>query len=42
MKRVIQILVSLAIVVAVFAYALPKIADYRSVWSAISSLSEKS
>ncbi|TMK82383.1 MAG: flippase-like domain-containing protein [Actinobacteria bacterium] len=39
MKRVIQILISLAIVVAVFAYALPKIADYRSVWSAISSLS---
>ena len=38
-KRVIQILISLAIVVAVFAFALPKIADYRSVWSAISSLS---
>lgn len=38
-KRVIQIVISVAIVVAVFAYALPKIADYRSVWDAISSLS---
>ncbi len=34
-----QIVLSLAIVVAVFAYALPKIADYSKVWAALRGLS---
>jgi uncharacterized protein (TIRG00374 family) len=34
-----QIALSLAIVVAVFAYALPKIADYSKVWAALRGLS---
>jgi len=29
--RVVQILISIVLVVAIFAYAIPKIADYRSV-----------
>jgi uncharacterized membrane protein YbhN (UPF0104 family) len=32
--RVVQILISIVLVVAIFAYAIPKIADYRSVWQA--------
>jgi uncharacterized membrane protein YbhN (UPF0104 family) len=36
--RVIQIAISLAVVAAVFLYALPKIADYSKVWAAINSL----
>jgi uncharacterized membrane protein YbhN (UPF0104 family) len=36
--RVIQILVSIALVVTIFAFAIPKIADYRSVWSALTSM----
>ena len=32
--RVVQILISVVLVVAIFAYAIPKIADYRSVWQA--------
>jgi uncharacterized protein (TIRG00374 family) len=35
----IQILVSLAIVVGVFVYAIPKLADYSKVWDAITGLS---
>jgi uncharacterized membrane protein YbhN (UPF0104 family) len=36
--RLVQVLVSLAIIVGVFAYAIPKIADYSSVWASINSL----
>jgi putative heme transporter len=32
--RIVQILISIALVVGIFAYAIPKIADYRSVWKA--------
>jgi uncharacterized protein (TIRG00374 family) len=34
----IQIAVSLAIIVAVFAFAIPKLADYSKVWDAVTSL----
>lgn len=37
-KRVVQAVVSLAIVVGIFVYAIPRIADYSAVWSTISSL----
>jgi uncharacterized protein (TIRG00374 family) len=37
-KRVLQGVVSLAIVVAIFAYAIPRIADYSAVWSTIVDL----
>jgi uncharacterized membrane protein YbhN (UPF0104 family) len=36
--RVVQILVSVALVVAIFAYAIPKIADYSSVWQALTAM----
>ncbi len=36
--RVLQVLFSVIIVVGIFAYAIPKIADYRSVWQALSSM----
>ena len=36
--RVIQIAVSLLIIVAVFAFVVPKIASYSSVWKTITSL----
>jgi len=36
--RVIQALVSIALVVAVFAYAIPKFADYSKVWDSLSGL----
>lgn len=36
--RIVQILISVAIVVGIFAYAIPKIADYSSVWSAITDM----
>ena len=36
--KAIQILVSLGVVAAVFLYALPKIADYSTVWATISKL----
>ena len=35
----IQVLVSVAIVAAVFVYAIPKFADYSKVWAAISNMS---
>ncbi|MDP9343027.1 MAG: YbhN family protein [Actinomycetota bacterium] len=37
--RAIQVLVSMAIVVAVFVYAIPKFADYSKVWAAIDDMS---
>jgi uncharacterized protein (TIRG00374 family) len=37
--RAIQVLVSAAIVVAVFVYAIPKVADYSSVWKSIDDFS---
>ena len=37
-RRVVQIVVSLALVAAVFVYALPRFADYSSVWAAISEM----
>jgi uncharacterized membrane protein YbhN (UPF0104 family) len=36
--RVVQILISVVLVVAIFAYAIPKIADYRSVWRAFTNM----
>ena len=36
--RVVQILISVVLVVAIFAYAIPKIADYRSVWQAFTNM----
>ena len=36
--RVVQILISVVLVVAIFAYAIPKIADYRSVWQAFTDM----
>lgn len=37
-KRALQLVVSLAIVVGVFAFAIPRIADYSAVWGTISGL----
>ncbi|MGH2637242.1 MAG: lysylphosphatidylglycerol synthase transmembrane domain-containing protein, partial [Actinomycetota bacterium] len=37
-KRVIQALVSLVIVVGIFVYAIPRIADYSAVWATITEL----
>jgi uncharacterized membrane protein YbhN (UPF0104 family) len=37
-KRVVQALISLVIVVAIFAFAIPKIADYGAVWKAFTSM----
>ncbi len=36
--RIVQIVVSTAIVVGIFAFTIPKIADYSSVWSAITEM----
>jgi uncharacterized membrane protein YbhN (UPF0104 family) len=36
--RIVQILLSIAIVVGIFAYAIPKIADYSSVWKAVTDM----
>jgi putative heme transporter len=36
--RVVQILFSIVLVVGIFAYAIPKIADYRSVWQALTNM----
>ena len=38
LKQIAGIVVSVAIVVAIFAYAIPKFADYGDVWEAFSSL----
>ena len=35
LRRVLQVVVSLAVVGAVFFFALPKFADYSEVWAAI-------
>ena len=37
-RRVLRIVVSVAIVVGIFAYAIPQIADYSEVWSTLSDL----
>jgi putative heme transporter len=37
-KRILGAVASLVIVVAIFAYAIPRIADYSAVWATISSL----
>jgi uncharacterized membrane protein YbhN (UPF0104 family) len=37
-KRILQLVVSLAIVVGIFVFAIPRIADYSAVWSTISGL----
>src|SRR5918994_2909511 len=37
-RRVVGALISLVIVVAIFFYAIPQIADYSAVWATISSL----
>jgi hypothetical protein len=38
-KRIVQALVSLVIVVGIFVYAIPRFADYSAVWNTISELS---
>ena len=37
-RRIVGTLISLVIVVAIFVYAIPRIADYSAVWATISSL----
>jgi uncharacterized protein (TIRG00374 family) len=37
-RRIVGVLISLVIVVAIFVYAIPQIADYSAVWATISSL----
>ena len=37
-KRILQALISLVIVVGIFAFAIPKIADYNAVWKALTSM----
>lgn len=37
-RRIVQIVLSLVVVVAIFAFAIPKIADYASVWRAITDM----
>jgi uncharacterized protein (TIRG00374 family) len=37
--RIVAIVVSVAVIAAVFAFALPKIADYRAVWDVVKGLS---
>jgi putative heme transporter len=37
-RRIIQITLSLIVVVAIFAFAIPKVADYGSVWRAITAM----
>lgn len=36
--RILQLLVSLAIVLGIFAFAIPKIADYHAVWRAVAGM----
>jgi uncharacterized membrane protein YbhN (UPF0104 family) len=36
--RIVQVLVSIALILAVFVYAIPKFADYSTVWASISHL----
>src|SRR5438128_321269 len=36
--RAIQVVVSIAIVVGIFAYAIPKFADYASVWASVKEM----
>jgi uncharacterized membrane protein YbhN (UPF0104 family) len=38
-KRIVGYIVSIAIVIAIFWWAIPKFADYRAVWAAIKTLS---
>jgi uncharacterized protein (TIRG00374 family) len=38
LKRVLQVVLSLALVVGIFAFAIPRIADYSAVWSTITDL----
>jgi len=38
LRRIIQVGVSVVIVVAIFVFAIPKIADYGKVWKTITSL----
>jgi uncharacterized membrane protein YbhN (UPF0104 family) len=37
-RRIVQIVLSVAVVVGIFAFAIPKIADYGSVWRAITAM----
>jgi uncharacterized membrane protein YbhN (UPF0104 family) len=37
-RRIVQIVLSVAVVVGIFAFAIPKIADYGSVWKAITAM----
>jgi putative heme transporter len=37
-RRIVGVLISLVIVVAIFVYAIPQIADYSAVWATISAL----
>jgi uncharacterized protein (TIRG00374 family) len=37
-RQIVQIAVSIAVVVAIFAFAIPKIADYASVWRAVTDM----
>lgn len=37
-KRVVQIVFSVALVVGIFAYAIPKLADYSKVWAAVKDM----
>jgi uncharacterized membrane protein YbhN (UPF0104 family) len=38
LKRVVQTVISIAVVVGIFVFAIPKIADYSAVWKTISSM----
>jgi len=37
-KRIVQTVISIAVVVGIFVFAIPKIADYSAVWKTISSM----
>jgi putative heme transporter len=37
-RRIVQIVLSVVVVVAIFAFAIPKIADYASVWRAVTGM----
>jgi uncharacterized membrane protein YbhN (UPF0104 family) len=37
-RQIVQIVLSVVVVVAIFAFAIPKIADYASVWRAVTSM----
>lgn len=36
-RRILQVAISLAVVAAVFVFALPRFADYSEVWAAITA-----